>query len=164
MDKFMKIDKDFLPIYEFNKTFDEKVRKEGADLFAFSVERNDGYSECFSIDVLKEGVDDALNFRRAERFIKTALWTVGGYKLKIIANDTLYKSLENAYSHGGKRDFDVKFFEKVYDAPFSVERVSALLKSKRELVAADKNECGARIGLDAGGSDIKFPKRFSYPY
>ena len=107
MDKFMKIDKDFLPIYEFNKTFDEKVRKEGADLFAFSVERNDGYSECFSIDVLKEGVDDALNFRRAERFIKTALWTVGGYKLKIIANDTLYKSLENAYSHGGKRDFDV---------------------------------------------------------
>ena len=52
MDKFMKIDKDFLPIYEFNKTFDEKVRKEGADLFAFSVERNDGYSECFSIDVL----------------------------------------------------------------------------------------------------------------
>ena len=155
MDKFMKIDKDFLPIYEFNKTFDEKVRKEGADLFAFSVERNDGYSECFSIDVLKEGVDDALNFRRAERFIKTALWTVGGYKLKIIANDTLYKSLENAYSHGGKRDFDVKFFEKVYDAPFSVERVTALLKSKRELVAADKNECGARIGLDAGGSDIK---------
>ena len=60
----MKIDKDFLPIYEFNKTFDEKVKKEGADLFAFSVERNDGYSECFSIDVLKEGVDDALNFRR----------------------------------------------------------------------------------------------------
>lgn len=155
MDKFMKIDKDFLPIYEFNKTFDEKVRKEGADLFAFSVERNDGYSECFSIDVLKKGVDDALNFRRAERFIKTALWTVGGYKLKIIANDTLYKSLENAYSHGGKRDFDVKFFEKVYDAPFSVERVPALLKSKRERVAADKNECGARIGLDAGGSDIK---------
>ena len=29
MDKFMKIDKDFLPIYEFNKTFDEKVKKEG---------------------------------------------------------------------------------------------------------------------------------------
>lgn len=54
MDKFMKIDKDFLPIYEFNKTFDEKVKKEGADLFAFSVERNDGYSECFSIDVLKK--------------------------------------------------------------------------------------------------------------
>lgn len=94
MDKFMKIDKDFLPIYEFNKTFDEKVRKEGADLFAFSVERNDGYSECFSIDVLKKGVDDALNFRRAERFIKTALWTVGGYKLKSSQTTRCIKALK----------------------------------------------------------------------
>lgn len=155
MDKFIKIDKDFLPIYEFNKMFDEKVKKEGADLFALSVERNDGYVETFALDVLKEGVDDTLNFRRAERFIKSVLWTVGGYSLKIVANGTLFNDIEKAYSHGGKRDFDVNFFEKVYKEPFKIEKVSAVGKSKREFVPADKNEQGDRIGLDAGGSDIK---------
>ena len=155
MDKFINIDKGFVPIYEFNKCFDKKVESDGADLFALSVVRNDGYAESYRLNVLKEGVDDALNFKRVERFIKTVLWTVGGYKLKIVANDALYFAIEKAYSHGGLRDFDVNFFEKVYGVPFSVERVFSVQDGRRELISASKNERGERIGLDAGGSDIK---------
>lgn len=158
MDKFMKIDKDFLPIYEFNKTFDEKVRKEGADLFAFSVERNDGYSECFSIDVLKEGVDDALNFRRAERFIKTALWTVGGYKLKIIANDTLYKSLENAYSHGGKRDFDVKFLKRFTTRRFRSKEFRHFSKASGNSLRRTKTNAAQESDLTPAAAILRFPR------
>lgn len=151
----MKIDKDFYPVVVFNADFRKRLSESGSEKFSFVLTRNGGYAEKFETDVLPEGRDDALNFRYAERFLKSALWIAGGYKVSVKCNKTLFDGIASAYKKGGARDFDVCFFEKVYDKPFSVERVDKLPETKYERIPAGKNDKGARIGLDAGGSDVK---------
>ena len=76
----------------------------------------------------------------------------------IIAGSTVVgERIKAAFSHGGLRDFDVKFMERVYEQPFSVEVVAFENAPKDKSAAAPigRHLDGCRIGFDAGGSDRK---------
>lgn len=157
MDKnIMRIDKGFCPICDFNRSFRQKITNEGeSSILRFSLTADGGRYETFEYRVLKENVDDDLNFKYAERLIKSALWIIGGFKLTICCDKNLFLRIFDAYRHGGLRDFDVRFFEKVYGVPFKVEYSDDIPDSKKVALADGIRTDGKRIGLDAGGSDIK---------
>lgn len=152
-----KIDKNFKPIYLFNKDFYSKLTEDNSDNLHIALERNDGYRYCYSAKVFCDNPEtDELNFIFAERLIKSILWIAGGYKLYLNCPDGLFNRLKNAFSHGGSRDFDVKFFERVYGQPFEVIRCENDIPAEsRQLIKTQKKSDGARIGFDAGGSDRK---------
>lgn len=151
----MKIDKDFYPIYLFNGEFEKRLEKAEASQLTFSLERNGGFRKTVSVAVLPDGRDDNLNFTYAERLIKTVLWIYGGFKLQIRAESALLGRLLAAYRKGGLRDFDVCFFEKVYGVPFVAEYSEAIDATADEKIIPSAKADGARIGFDAGGSDMK---------
>lgn len=151
----MRLDKAFYPIYLFNKEFEKKLKKSPTATLAFSLLRGGGFRETYRVKVLNDGVDDDLNFTYAERFIKSVLWTAGGYKLTINCGKRLFLRIYDAYTEKGLRAFDVGFFTKVYKIPFTVEFSDKIPETVREYVGAGKREKGAHIGFDAGGSDMK---------
>ncbi len=155
VDLGMRLDKAFEPIFLFNKNYENKLASSPTATLAFSLERDGGYRETYKVKVLKEGVDDELNFQFAERLIKTVLWTVGGFKLYICCDKTLFTRISAAYTADGLRGFEVDFFNKVYGVPFTVVYTESVPDTVREYIGAGRRNGGARIGFDAGGSDMK---------
>lgn len=151
----MRLDTGFRPVTEFNRKFRERTEREGSSPFRISLARDNGCRETFSAEVLMEGVDDDLNLRFAERFVKSVLWTCGGFDLAISCDKTLFSRISAAYSHGGSRDFDVRFFENVYGLPFTVRRVERVPETVRKISGGRPSPGRNRIGLDCGGSDLK---------
>ncbi len=156
--KLPVLDKNFYPMIKALNDFDEVVKKSGEKVEVVLVaERSGGYNYVYKYDALKDGVDDALNFRVAERLAKTILWVVGGFKISVAGSKSIYEYLKKAYTSEGLRAFDVEFMSGVYERPFEV----VWLEEKD--IPAQKNASirvggyldGCRIGFDAGGSDRK---------
>ena len=156
--KMPVLDKNFYPMYKALEDFDAQVKKSGKALTVTLVaERSGGYNYVYQYEALQDGVNDALNFRVAERLAKTILWVVGGFKISVAGSKSIYEYLKKAYTLDGLRAFDVDFMSGVYETPFVVEWL------EDDQIPAQKNNSvrvggylnGCRIGFDAGGSDRK---------
>ena len=80
------LDKNFYPMIQALNDYDAEVKKSGKPVEVTLVaERSGGYNYVYKYNALADGVNDALNFRIAERMAKTILWVVGGYKITLLA-------------------------------------------------------------------------------
>ena len=156
--KMPVLDKNFYPMIKALNDFDAEVKKSGEPVEVTIVaQRSGGYNYVYKYNALKDGVNDALNFRVAERIAKTILWVVGGFKISVAGSKSIYEYLKEAYTMQGLRAFDVEFMSGVYERPFEVEWL------EKDQIPAQKNASmrvggylkGCRIGFDAGGSDRK---------
>ena len=152
------LDKNFYPMIKALKDFENTVKNSGKSVKVTLVaERSGGYNYVYSYDALADGVNDALNFRVAERLAKTILWVVGGFKISVAGSKSVYEYLKQAYTLQGLRAFDVDFMSGVYERPFEVEWLeeNEIPAQKNNSVRVGGYLNGCRIGFDAGGSDRK---------
>ncbi len=152
-----KLDPKFAPLALVCREMREATREDGQDI-VIGIERNKGYTTTYRTRIYKDGVGkDAENFKFVERIAKSLLWVAGGYKIIFAGSKVVGEKLAEAYTHGGLRDFDVNFMERVYERPFEVE-LCALEEAPKDVSAAapvGRHLDGCRIGFDAGGSDRK---------
>ena len=156
--KMPVLDKNFYPMFKALNDFDNEVQKNGESVKVTLVaERSGGYNYVYSYQALKDGVNDALNFRVAERLAKTILWVVGGFKISVAGSKSIYEYLKKAYTAEGLRAFDVEFMSGVYERPFEVEWLEDkdVPQQKNASIRVGGYLDGCRIGFDAGGSDRK---------
>lgn len=109
------LDRDFYPMIEALKAFDEKVRAAKAEdraEIALVVERSGGYNYVYRYTAFRDGVEDELNYRIAERLVKSVLWVVGGYKIYVAGSRKIFERLQKAYTPEGERAFDADFMER----------------------------------------------------
>ena len=151
----LNFDKDFYPMITALSDYGKRVKILGGNKVTIIVERNDGYNYIYSYDALRDGVDDAYNFKIAERIIKTVLWVCGGYKIIINGSRKIYEYIKQAYTPSGIRAFDVDFMQTVYETPFIVEYSDTIPEKKYQHAKIGGYTDGCRIGFDAGGSDRK---------
>ena len=152
-----KLDPKFAPLSIVCRDMREATKADGQDM-VIAVERNNGYTTTYKTRIFRDGTGhDEENFRFIERLVKSLLWVAGGYKVIIAGSEVVGAKIREAFSHGGLRDFDVKFMERVYEQPFSVEVVALenAPKDKSSAAPIGRHLDGCRIGFDAGGSDRK---------
>lgn len=154
------LDANFYPMIKALEAFDEKVRAAGEEdraEIALVVERSGGYNYVYRYTAFRDGVDDELNYRIAERLVKSVLWVVGGYKIYVAGSRLIYERLKKAYTPEGARAFDADFMSGVYERPFEVVSISLdeVPAQKDNSVKVGGFLKGCRIGFDAGGSDRK---------
>ena len=155
-----KYDKGYYPLIKALENFEARVKSEkpeNTQNIKIAVERNGGNVYVYSYTGLKDGVDDELNYRIAERMVKTILWVCGGYKIFVLGSKVVYDGLNAAYKQGGARAFDEDFMSTVYEKPFEVIFCTEenFPKEKKSSVKVGGFLKGCRIGFDAGGSDRK---------
>ncbi len=153
-----KLDKNFYPMIKALTDFDNEVKKSGSAVkVTLITERSNGYNYVYGYDALADGVNDALNFRVAERLAKTILWVVGGFKIYVAGSKSIYEYLKKAYTMEGIRAFDVDFMSGVYEKPFEVVWLEndQIPEQKNASIRVGGYLDGCRIGFDAGGSDRK---------
>jgi len=148
---------DFLSLAQYYNKFLRRVENSGSfSPLKICVERENGNNYIFETPVFEKGCSPEGCFL-AERIVKTALWSAGGYKIYIEGRNELVSRLSLEYSPRGRRAFDCEFMSKVYDKPFEIVSVDEehFPKAKATAVAHTGNTEGCRIGFDAGGSDRK---------
>ena len=151
------LDKGFAPMALVCREMREKTAECGQDIVV-AVERNQGYTYTYKTRIFKDGTGhDEENFKFVDRIAKTLLWVAGGYKITIAGSDVVGEYIKNTFCHGGTRDFDARFMERVYEKPFEVVVTSLenAPKNKSSAAPVGKHLDGCRIGFDAGGSDRK---------
>ena len=150
-----KLDPQFAPLSLLCREMREGTKENGKDL-VIGVERNSGYTVTYKTRIYQNGHDEE-NFDFVERMTKALLWVAGGYKVYIAGDEAIGNRIKSAFSHGGTRDFDVNFMERVYEKPFEVIVCSLEDAPKDKSAAAPigRHLDGCRIGFDAGGSDRK---------
>ena len=152
------LDPDFMPMELVMRDYEKRVAAGESQRLIIAVERNEGCCERFAFDILKDGVNDALNCDILERFIKTLLWVYGGWKIYVHGSKVIYDYLKSAYADGGLRAFDAEFMARVYERAFEVvyvENDADMPATRRAASAIGRHLDGCRIGFDAGGSDRK---------
>lgn len=152
-----KLDKKFQPMSLVVRDMRENTKDNGQDI-VIGIERNKGYTTTYKTRIFPDGTGhDEENFKFIERIAKSLLWVAGGYKIIIAGSETVGNKIKEAFSHGGLRDFDVCFMERVYEETFSVEvrTLEDAPKDKSAAAPIGRHLDGCRIGFDAGGSDRK---------
>ena len=153
-----KFDPHFYPMVRALENFQKRVETEPAarrNRITIVIERNGGYNYVHSFEALADGVDDDLNYRVAERLVKTALWVCGGYKIGIGGSPVIFERLREDYTPQGARAFDAEFMSGVYERPFEVVYLENVPAQKNASIRVGGYLKGCRIGFDAGGSDRK---------
>lgn len=152
-----KLDEKFQPMSLVIRDMREATKDNGQDI-VIGIERNKGYTTTYKTRIFPDGTGhDEENFKFIERIAKSLLWVAGGYKIIIAGSQVVGNKIKDAFSHGGLRDFDVNFMERVYEEKFCVE-VRTLGNAPEDKSAAapiGRHLDGCRIGFDAGGSDRK---------
>ncbi len=152
-----KLDPNFQPLALVIRQMREATKDNGQDII-IAIERNKGYTYTYKTRIFPDGTGhDEENFRFIERVAKSVLWVAGGFKITIAGSEVVGNKIKEAYTHGGLREFDVQFMERVYERPFCVE-ICSLKDAPEEKSAAEsvgRHLDGCRIGFDAGGSDRK---------
>ena len=152
-----KLDAGFAPMSLICRKMREATEADGQDIIV-AAERNRGYTSVYKTRIYKDNTGhDQENFKFIDRIAKTLLWASGGYKLTIAGSAAVGEYIKAAFSHGGSRDFDVRFMERVYERDFEVI-VTDLAHAPEEKSSAfpvGRHLDGCRIGFDAGGSDRK---------
>ncbi len=152
-----KLDPQFAPLSLVCREMRAATAADGQDI-VIAVERNKGYTRVYKTRIYKDGTGhDAENIKFVERMAKALLWVAGGYKLIIAGSDVVGAAMQGIFAPGGRREFDVKMMERIYESPFEV-KVCALAEAPEEKSSAapiGRHLDGCRIGFDAGGSDRK---------
>ena len=152
------LDPGFMPMSLVYRDFQAAVKAAGGEKLTIGLERNDGLTSVYTIEVYKDGTGhDEENHEFVERLVKTLLWTRGGYKLIIAGSKVIADKIKADYSVGGYREFDRDFMSGVYEAPFEVIHVpfEQAPVAKDSATPVGRHLDGCRIGFDAGGSDRK---------
>ncbi len=152
------LDPEFKPAIIEIRKFNEAVKKaDKKQHIIIAVERNNGYVYRKEFDIFADGENDEWNTFIAERYIKTILWVVGGYKIYIAGSKTVYQNIKDYYRVGGLREFDYNFMSTCFEKEVEVvESTPETIPQMNECsVKAGGNLNGRRIGFDAGGSDRK---------
>ena len=151
------LDKNFRPMYSEFKKYSAEVEKTENKTLKICVERNDGYNYIYEYKIFADTKHADDNNRMAERLVKTILWLVGGYKIYLTGDKSVYEYIKAAYTDDGLRAFDKKFMERVYEKPFEVVLCDekSFPKEKKCSLSVGGHLDGCRIGFDAGGSDRK---------
>ena len=150
------LDKNFKPMINLLREFNEGVKNSEKEHLTICLERNQGYNYIYELDIYKEGTGhDEENFFLVERIIKSLLWIVGGYKVYIKGSKSLYEKIKQAYTPEGIRAFDEDFMANVYENKFEVVYTDVIPEAKEQKVSLNSDLSGCRIGFDAGGSDRK---------
>ena len=157
---YPKLDKNFYPMIKALEDFDKKVKAaplEQRTKITLVVDRNGGFNYVYSYEAFKDGVEDDLNYRIAERLAKTILWVCGGYKIGVNGSEEIFNRLKKAYAKDGARAFDEDFMSGVYEQPFEVYYIKdgEVPEMKGASMKVGGFLKGCRIGFDAGGSDRK---------
>ena len=117
------LDPGFMPMSIVYRDFKAAVAAEGGQPLTIGLERNDGLTSVFTLDVFKDGTGhDDENHDFVERIIKTLLWVRGGYKVIIAGSEVIADRIKADYAEGGIRAFDSEFMSGVYESPFEVVR------------------------------------------
>ena len=152
-----KLDPGFMPLSVVCREMREATKAAGQDM-VIAIERNKGYITTYKTRIFNDGTGhDEENFAFVERIAKSLLWVAGGYKIIIAGSTLVGEKIKEAFSHGGLRDFDVCFMERVYEKAFEVE-IRTFEDAPRDVSGAapiGRHLDGCRIGFDAGGSDRK---------
>lgn len=152
------LDPTFKPAIVAIREFNEMVKKyPNKQHLVVSIERDQGFIYRNEFDILPKGVDDALNNYIVERYIKTVLWVVGGFKIYIAGSHEVYEQMKSYYSPKGLRAFDYDFMGTCYETTVEVVECTYenVPKEKKCSIPLGGNLNGKRIGFDAGGSDRK---------
>jgi predicted NBD/HSP70 family sugar kinase len=127
------------------------------DDFKIALERENGAVSVCSARLVQG--DAEMRQRHAERLAKFFLWSRGGWRMHVWAEDEGVASvLDSAYRPGGARTFDADLMSRVYGRKFEVipaanpAEVPSAVESERVLGG---NLDGCRIGFDLGASDYK---------
>ena len=152
-----KLDPKFQPLAIVCRDMREATKDNGQDI-VIGIERNKGYTYTYKTRIFADGTGhDEENFKFIERITKSLLWVAGGYKVIIAGSKVVGERIKAAFSHGGLRDFDVCFMERVYEEKFEVELrdIADAPVDKSSAAPIGRHLDGCRIGFDAGGSDRK---------
>ena len=152
------LDPGFMPMSVVFRDFEAAVAAEGGEKLTIGLERNDGLTSVFTIEVFKDGTGhDEENHDFVERIVKTLLWARGGYKIIIAGSKVIADRIKADYTESGIRAFDKKFMSEVYESEFEVIHVPFENAPVANETASPigRHLDGCRIGFDAGGSDRK---------
>ena len=152
-----KLDPGFAPMALVCREMREATKDDGQDIVV-GAERNQGYITVYKTRIYKDGTGhDEENFKFIDRIAKSLLWVSGGYKIIIAGSPLVGEYIKKTFCHGGTRDFDVRFMERVYEKPFEVilTDLANAPENKSSAAPVGKHLDGCRIGFDAGGSDRK---------
>lgn len=117
----------------------------------FALVRNETQIYVYKTVINYKLADTALYL---EKLIKTLLYIVGCGK--ILTDDKFCADILNElFSKNGKRSFDYAFFSKAFNTNFEIKYTEKLPRPCWEFPKLGGKQKGKRIGLDAGGSDIK---------
>ena len=152
------LDPGFMPMAVVYRDFEAAVRAAGGEKLTLGLERNDGLTSVYTLDIFKDGTGhDEENYALVERIVKTLLWTRGGYRLIVAGSKLVADRIKADYSVGGAREFDREFMSGVYEADFEVVHVpfDKAPVANESASPVGRHLDGCRIGFDAGGSDRK---------
>ncbi|MBQ8302417.1 MAG: ROK family protein [Clostridia bacterium] len=152
----VKLDSGFMPMALVSREM-RLGASDGQDI-VIAVERNKGYTKVYKTKIYNDNTGhDEENFKFIDRIAKTLLWVSGGYKLTVAGSRLVGEYIKNTFCHGGTRDFDVRFMERVYEESFEVilTDIENAPKEVYSSSAVGRHLDGCRIGFDAGGSDRK---------
>ncbi len=152
------LDPGYMPMAVVYRDFEEAVKAEGGQKLTIALERNNGLTSVFTLDVYKDGTGhDEENHDIVERLVKTLLWARGGYKITIAGSKVIADRITTDYAEGGIRAFDSVTMSEIYEAPVEVIHVpfeNAPVQNESS-APIGRHLDGCRIGFDAGGSDRK---------
>ena len=152
------LDPGYMPMAVVYRDFQNAVKAAGGEKLTIGLERNNGLTSVFTIDVYKDGTGhDEENHEFVERLVKTLLWARGGYKVIIAGSKLIADKIKADYSKGGAREFDCDEMSLIYEAPFEVIHVpfEQAPAQNESSAPVGRHLDGCRIGFDAGGSDRK---------
>ena len=152
------LDPTFKPAIIGLREFNEEVKKyPNRQHLIIAVERDQGFIYRREFDILPDGVNDKLNNFIVERYIKTILWLVGGFKIYIAGSKKIFETIKTYYSPDGLRSFDFDFMSTCYERKVEVIECSYsnIPNEKKCSIPVGGHLEGKRIGFDAGGSDRK---------
>ena len=151
------LDQGFMPMALVCRKMREETALCGQDI-VIGAERNKGYTTVYKTRIYKDNSGhDEENCGFIDRIAKSLLWVSGGYKLIIAGSSVVGEYIKKTFCHGGARDFDVRFMERVYEKEFEVilTDLEHAPVDKSSASPVGKHLDGCRIGFDAGGSDRK---------
>ena len=152
-----KLDPGYQPMALVCREMREGAGEGGQDIVVAAI-RNKGYTTVYKTKIYQDNTGhDAENCKFIDRIAKTLLWVSGGYKIVIAGSAVVGEYIKKTFCHGGTRDFDVRFMERVYERAFEVETcdIADAPEAKYSSFPIGRHLDGCRIGFDAGGSDRK---------
>lgn len=148
------LDETFLPLARWNAAFLKMADRP----FSVAVEREDGLVSVY--DTFLHGTE---SMREADAFyalrlVKCLLWMRGGFRVTVCGNDEISSAVAKAFAPGGANAFDVGLMADVYGRPFEVRTLPLSQKpaAKERAGRRGGQPGGCRVGLDAGGSNLKY--------